>query len=410
MADVLLRPIDRTEFPAYFRALSETFGEDPRDTDRDADAAIFEPERSLAGFDGDRMVATAGIFSRQMTLPGGPKPVAAVTMVSVAPTHRRRGLLTEMMRRQLTGLHEERAEPVAALWASEAAIYGRFGYGMATRQIALSGRTRDLALRPDIDVGTGRIQLATAEQARPWLAEVYDRVRPREVGWLDRRGSWWNYRLHDPDHWRDGATAYRFALNTQEDGQVTGYAVYRVKRIWDRGHAESEVSVHELVATTPQAYAAIWSFVTNLDLTRVVKKRIAALDDPIVHQITNARILRAELFDGLWVRLADVRRALADRRYAADVDVVLEVTDEFCPWNAGRWRLRGGADGAECERTGDAADLALSAAELGAGYLGGIRLAGLAAAGRVTELRPGALVAASRAFAGDREPSCPEVF
>src|SRR5437667_12234554 len=102
MADVVLRPIDSAEFPAFFRSLVETFGQDPRDADRDADLLVFEPERSLAGLDGERFVATAAIFTRELTVPGGMQPVAAVTMVSVAPTHRRRGLLTEMMRRQLT--------------------------------------------------------------------------------------------------------------------------------------------------------------------------------------------------------------------------------------------------------------------------------------------------------------------
>jgi predicted acetyltransferase len=410
MADVLLRPIDGTEFPAYYRSLCETFGEDPRDGERDAEARVFEPERSIAGFDGDQIVATAGIFTRDMTLPGGPRPIAAVTLVSVAPTHRRRGVLTEMMRRQLTELHEDQGEPVAALWASEGGIYGRFGYGLGSSRISFTGRTPEMALRPGIDRGTGRIRLVTGEQARPPLAEVYEQVRGRQVGWLDRRGSWWDYRLRDPDDHRDGATAFRFALNTEEDGRVTGYAVYRVKQVWDIRRNESEVAIAEVVATNPAAYANLWSFLTNLDLIRVVRRRNSPLDEPLRHQLANPRALAMDVLDNLWVRLADVGRALAYRRYAVDVDVVLEVADDFCPWNAGRWRLRGGADGADCVPTQDSPDLALSAAELGAAYLGGTRLAALAAAGRVAELRPGAVAAASRAFAGDREPWCPEVF
>jgi predicted acetyltransferase len=410
MADVVLRPIDRTEFPAFYRCLIENFGDDPRDSDRDADLLVFEPDRSTAGFDGDRLVATAGILTRDMTLPGGPKPIAAVTLVSVAPTHRRRGVLTEIMRRQLTELYEDQREPVAALWASEGRIYGRFGYGLAVRRAALSGRTQEMELRPGVDVGTGQMRLATAEQARPQLAEVYEQVRGSQVGWLDRRGPWWDQRLLDPEHWRDGATAMRYALNTEEDGRVTGYVAYRIKQSAEAGRNDNEVQVLELTATTPQSYAAVWSFVTSLDLMRVLRKRVAPLDEPFQHQLADPRALRMEAIDGLWVRLADVGRALADRRYTTELDVVLEVTDDFCPWNAGRWRLRGGADGASCSRTGDAADLAVSTADLGAAYLGGTRLAALALAGRVGELRPGALAVANRAFAADHEPWCPEVF
>src|SRR5919197_1585819 len=186
MADVELRPIDSAEFPAFFRTIVETFGEDPRDADRDADRWVFEPERSLAGLDRDSVVATTAIYTRDMTLPGGPRPVAAVTMVSVAPTHRRRGILTEMMRRQLTELHDQQREPAAALYASEGLIYGRFGYGLASRRARLTARTREVALRPGTDVGTGRVRLASPQEARPHLAEVFAQGRGRKVGWMER--------------------------------------------------------------------------------------------------------------------------------------------------------------------------------------------------------------------------------
>src|SRR6266516_2130709 len=265
MADVEIRPIDSAEFPAYIRTLVETFGEDPRYADRDADRSVFEPERSLAGVDRDSVVATAAIFSRDMTVPGGPRPVAAVTMVAVAPTHRRRGVLTEMMRRQLTELHEQQREPVAVLWASEGGIYGRFGYGLAARRCLLTGRTTEFGLRPGTDLGTGRVRLA-GEEARPHLVEVYERLRGQQVGWLDRRDRWWDYRPYDPEHWRHGATALRYALNTEEDGRVTGYAAYRIKSIWDTGSNDTEVQVLEVAATSPQAYLSVWSFLTSLDL------------------------------------------------------------------------------------------------------------------------------------------------
>jgi len=410
MTDVELRPIDLTELPGFYRTLTETFGEDPRDDDRDRLATVFEPERSLAAFDGDQIVGTAGIYTRDMTLPGGPRPVAGVTVVSVAPTHRRRGLLTEMMRRQLTELHEQQREPVAALWASEGGIYGRFGYGVAARQVAQVGRKDEMRLRPGTPLGSGRVVLATPEAARPHEIAVYEQVRPATVGFLARDERWWDRAFDDRERIRDGATSRRHALHREQDGSVTGYATYRLKDEWTPTQNDSEVRVLDVVTTTPEAYATLFSFLASIDLHPKLVRWRAPLDDPLQHMLLDVRALRTDVYDSLWIRLADVSRALAERRYSVPVDVVLEVGDEFCPWNAGRWRLSGDGSGARCERSGDPADLVLAATDLGAAFLGGPTLASLGAAGRVTERTRGALAAASRAFAGDRQPWCPEVF
>jgi predicted acetyltransferase len=410
MTDLELRPIDRTEFPAFYRVLSEVFLEDPNDEDRESLGSVFEPERSLAAFDDGQIVATAGIYTRDMTLPGGPRPVAGVTVVSVQPTHRRRGLLTAMMRRQLTGLHEEQREPVAALWASEGGIYGRFGYGVAARQLAWMGPKQKLRVRPDVPLGTGRVVLAQPEKARPHEEAVYEALRPTSVGFLDRRGPWGDRMAADPERSRRGASARRHALYTEQDGSVTGFATYRTRQAGEPGRNESAVDVGDVFATTPAAYAALWAYLAGIDLAPRLTLYRAPLDDPLQHILADVRVLDMSMYDSLWVRLADVDRALVSRTYATPLDVVLDVRDEFCPWNAGRWRLSADGSGAVCERTQDPADLALSSTELGATYLGGPTLVGLAAAGLVTEQRPGALTAASRAFAGDRLPWCPEVF
>lgn len=409
MTDVELRPVDGTEFPEFFRCMTETFGEDVRPADLDADRWVFEPPRSLAGFDAGRLVATSAAFSRLLALPGGPRPVAAVTMVSVDAAHRRRGVLTAMMRRQLTGLYEGAGEPAAVLWASEGSIYGRFGYGSAAPRMPFRARRSRLRLRPDVDLAGTRVRLATVEEARLHLAAVYERAWPDQVGWLDRPGRWWDYRLFDPEHRRDGGTALRCVL-VEEAGEVTGYALYRVRANWSDAGNEPEVQVREVTTSTPAAYAAAWAFLSDLDLTELVTRRFGPPDDPLQHLLADPWAPRYEVRDGLWVRLVDVGRALAERSYAADVDVVLDVDDAFCPWNAGRWRLAGGPGGASCARTGAVADLALSSTDLGAAYLGGTTLASLAAAGRIRECTAGSLTAASRAFGADRQPWCPEVF
>jgi predicted acetyltransferase len=189
------------------------------------------------------------------------------------------------------------------------------------------------------------------------------------------------------------------------------YALFAPKTGWAGDGPDGRLMIRELTATTAEAHAALWEFLLGIDLVRTVDWNLAPLDPPLLHQVSDAGRLRTTAYPGLWVRLVDLDRALTARRYAAPLDVVLDVTDGFCPWNAGRWRLAAlPGETPTCARTGDPADLALSATELGAAYLGGTSLGALWAAGRVRELRPGAVRAAATAFAEPRAPYCPEIF
>jgi predicted acetyltransferase len=390
-----LRPAAREEFDEFSRAAMSAFHQELHEAERERYRRIDEPERSLAWFDGERIVATTGAFTRKLTVPGAIVGCAAVTAVAVRPTHRRRGLLTAMMRRQLEDVRE-RGEPLAILWASEGAIYGRFGYGIASRCARLE------ALRPAARLAAPR-PLGDPERAGPAgehveaMRETYERARPGRPGLLDRPGPWWGDRLFDPEHRRDGAQALQAIA--VDDG---GYALYAVKP----AYGEGEVRVRELVAVTPEARAALWAFLLDQDLTSRLTWQHAPADEPLPLMLADPFAARLSLAEALWLRIVDVPQALAARRYAADVDVVLDVADAFCPWNAGRWRLTG----ERCERTDAAPELALQVADLGAAYLGGTTLLQLAAAGRVRELRPSTLAAASAAFRGDVEPWCAETF
>jgi predicted acetyltransferase len=234
-------------------------------------------------------------------------------------------------------------------------------------------------------------------------------VRRARVGHLGRTEAWWRRRTGDPEHRRDGKGPLRAAVHEDDAGEVDGYVLYAVKDGWSDG-PDDQVVVRELVADGPEATAAMWAFVLGLDLTRRVAWDIAPPDEPYGELVTGPQNARIELGANLWIRLVDVPGALAARAYAAPLDVVVEVEDAFCPWNAGRYRLAGGAGGATCERTDAPADIACSANELGAAYLGGTTLAALHAVGRLRELRPGAVERASLAFGSAREPWCPEIF
>lgn len=406
--DLELRPATPEEFDAFYEAMYDTFFEAVHESDRDAERTRFEAERSLIAVDDGSIVATGGIFSRELTVPGGLTPMAGVTYITVAPTHRRRGLLTRMVTRQFRELHEQGGEAVAGLWASEGAIYGRFGYGDAVPRATLSGAKP--AFRADVDLGTGCVRRVPLEQLRPHAEAVYEQLRPHTVGHLDRSPVWWDRRFMDPEHWRGGATSHRYLVHEEADGTVTGFASFQVKPDWEGHEPNSLLIVIDLSGTTPQATARLWRFLLDLDLVSRFRRRLASPDEPVRLLVVDPRAVRVELDDSLWIRLVDLDRALAARRYRVDIDVVLDVSDQHCPWNAGRWRLSGGRQGASVQRSTDPAELALSSTELGAAYLGGPTLQAFARAGRVVEHRSGALQQASLAFGWDSPPWCPEVF
>jgi predicted acetyltransferase len=407
-----LRPATAEEWGPFRQAMSEAFGETPTEPYLTSPPPTAEMDRSLALFDGGQVLATAGIYSRTLTVPGAVVPCAGVTWVTVAPTVRRRGVLTEMMRRQLTSLHEEEREPVAALWASEFPIYGRFGYAPATYRGGLTGRLERLRLRPDVDLGTGRVALVDKETYRRSATALYDAVHRVVPGNLARDERWWDRRLLDLADNRHGATPLRFLLHTETDGTVTGYAAWRMKEGWDddTGEPTGTLLVEEVRASSTAAYASLWKVLLSVDLVRTVKVLLASPDDPLRSLVTDGRALAARPVDSLWVRLVDVGRALSARRYPAPIDMVFEVRDDFCPWNAGRWHVWGHPAGAFCDGTDRDPDIVLGIEALSAVYLGGTSLATLQAAGRVTEVSPGAVTLASTAFSWPVTPWCPDEF
>jgi predicted acetyltransferase len=395
------RPLARADLPVAWQLLEHAFGGANHPADHDVELGLVqEPARFYGTYDGERAVTTGGSYALTMTVPGGSRPVAGVTWVGVDPTYRRRGLLRALMRRQLDDL-QAGGEAVAALWASEGAIYQRFGYGPAAWDVSLRVPSKAPFGRP---VDTGGLRMGAPDAAA--LAPIYDAVAGRSLGWTARDGAWWAYRLHDPEHRREGAAPLLAVVDGSE-----GYALYATKQGWREGRSDGTVAVRELVATNPTSLARLWRYLLDLDLMTQVHLYNAAVDDPLLHLLAEPRAATAGLKDNLWVRLVDVPGALQSRAYAAEVDVVLEVADPFCPWNAGRWRLSGGPAGATCGPTSDAADLVLGVADLGAAYLGGTTLVARAAAGSVTELRPGALGAASTAFGWPGlAPYAPMVF
>ena len=417
-----IRPVSPEELDIFHSVGMHAFHGSPlTDEDRQVIVSMLEFDRSLAAFDGGTLVGTAAAYSFQLTVPGRRAlPAAGITWVAVLPSHRRRGVLSSLMRRQLADVRD-RGEPIAVLWASESVIYSRYGYGRAMwhADFTLYRGEGTLARTAPADSGL-RLRIADPQAALAELAKVYDAVLPSRPGFIARNEPRWQGVVNDPPDRRHGSSPLHCVL-AEDDSGPRGYALYSAAHHWDRDTSlpDDALFVREMVGVDAAASAALAADLLSRDLTTEFRIRGRPVDDPLLYQLADPRRARPRLKDALWVRIIDVPGALARRRYSGPADVVIEVRDDLLPSNAGRWRLTTGApasDGcgleASCGPAGasGAADVMLDVTELGAAYLGGTSLGALAAAGLVTEGRPGAVRQLSAALSWDLAPWCPVNF
>lgn len=396
------------DWDAIFDVMAGAFHEPAEPEFNAMERLVFEADRSVVAERDGEIAGHAAAFTRDLAIPGGTVAAAHVTMVSVGATHRRQGLLTRMIA-EVHAVAAARREPIAVLWASEGQIYQRYGYGLAAQKLILEGRSRDVVWRHPLATDSGRLRGASVTSPDAFRA-VYESVWSTRPGWSNRNEAGWQYLLTDIPSRREGATGLQAVTHEDASGQTDGYLIWRVKSDWDSAGPNGQVRIEELVAATPEAYRMLWQFALSVDLTRRFFLFISAPDEPFRFLVTEPRAIQSKLSDALWLRILDLPAALAARRYAAAVDVVIEVTDERFPANHGRWHLVGSPDHAVCTPTDAPADLALDVHSLGAAYLGGTSLATLAAAGEVHEVRPGTLASASIAFGWHRPPSAIELF
>ena len=358
----------------------------------------------------NRMVATGGLLTFNLTVPGGDMPAGGVTFVAVLPSHRRRGILRAMMRRMIDDIHE-RGEPIAILWASEGSIYQRFGYGLATYSVNLEAETRLCGYARDWP-SEGSFRLLTQEEAAGVIAPIYDTARAQRAGFLGRTPEWWVTIAQDEDK-KKGAEAKRIVVYETADGPEA-YAIYKTKGEWNARGSVSSLSVDEAFGTTPRGTREIWRYLLDVDLMVQLKSWHLPPDHPLLMLAAQPRRLGTTMGDGLWLRIVDAKAALEGRTYGVDGlgegSLTLELRDEFCPWNAGRWRIEVAGGLAEVSRTDAAADLALDANDLASLFLGGFSATALAHTGRVVELRSGALAIGDGLFPTALQPWCPQEF
>jgi predicted acetyltransferase len=403
--DIEIRTIGDDERERWLRAGDAAFSAILKDDEIEASLPTIETDRSFAAIDGERFVGTAAAITTRMAVPGGARlPTAAVTMVGVQPTHRRRGINTMMMGAILDQA-AERGEPFAALFASEGAIYGRFGYGLA----AYLGEFKAESARMKYVRGyelRGRIELVSKDEAMPIVTGVYDAgLRP---GGVERSDVLRDHRFATVGEHKDKSWFY--AVHLDDEGTPDAYAVYTMKHEWPRSVPSGTIEVDECIASTPAGYAEIWRYLFDVDLVATVEAWGRPADEPLFQLLREPRRLRFGLMDGLWVRLIDIPLTLASRSYSADGRVVVEVVDRFRPSNDGRYELVVESGVGRCRPIDGEADLAGTVNVLGATYLGGVSFHQLAEAGQVEERTAGSLDRADAMFASSPAPWCPWAF
>jgi predicted acetyltransferase len=407
-----LKYVTNATFKEFHGAIARGFQEEPQPELLELDRKDWDFARMFGFKVGRRWVATCGDFERRLTVPGGEAvPTAAVTVVTVHPPYRRRGLLTRMMTHQLERV-AERGEALAVLWASESLIYGRFGYGPASSRAVLKGRNRQLQYLPGIDV-SGSVDEVTREDFLKLAKPLHESMRSEHPGAFERDELIWEYAVFDMPFARRGASELRYVVHFDEAGDADGFATYRFKEEFD-DFPEGEVRIKEVWADDAGAHAGLWRYLLDLDLARSFRHWNAPVDEPLRYLVSDARAVQTQITDNLYLRVVDVEAALRARKYAAGIELVIEVEDPLLPDNNGRYRIVTDGDptgsSAEVTRVSSRPDLTMGVLELGTVYLGGVPLEQLHRVRRVVEHTPGAVAAATTAFGWHRAPWCPDMF
>ncbi|HWD02472.1 MAG TPA: GNAT family N-acetyltransferase [Amycolatopsis sp.] len=399
MSDFLVRPVTEDERRGMFDLLLQSLHEPlPSDEEWAGFGGFWAAEGKFGAFDGDQAIGIASGFATTLGVPGGATvSAAAVDGVAVRADRTRRGVLTALMTAQLTDL-AGRGTTIACLHASEAVIYGRFGYGPATLAKTVEV-TRPAPLREGA-MADGTVRLLDFTEARQLISPLYQRIGLHRPGMIARPERWWPV-AHDRRVTRAGG--FRVAVHTGPDGDDDGYAVFRS----GEQSGKVQLEVRDFHAASPEAITAVWRFLLSIDLVTTVSARCRPVDEPVAAVLADFRRARTtEIQDDLWVRLVDVPAALAARTYGPADPVVVEVADRMLPDNGGRYVV--GPHGAT--RTDARADLHLDVDTLAMLYLGEWRATTLALAGRITAADPAALARADTLFTTTLRPWCGTFF
>ena len=405
MTDIVLRsPTTDADLKAWYEPLAEAFGEDLTPDEIEAEKPFMELDRLINAFDGERRVASSGAFSLRLTVPGGAVvPACGITGVGVVPDARRRGVLRQMMTWLLDDAIKHQ-EPVAILWASEAAIYQRFGFGMGTLASSFEVDRDRVVFRTPLPARDDvRVRLVGVEEGARLAATIYDQIRAQAPGTLEREDLEWTRMIMGDASWMRGKNGPKYRAVIEIGGEARGYATYRINGDWSVRGSANTVLVVDFQAVDAEAEQYLWQWLVSMDLATTLKTMRGPVPHPLQLMLLDPRRLGLTVGDGMWLRIVDMAGALSARTYAGEGSLVLEVADDVLPANAGRWQLTVTGDGAAVVTPTTAEpDLVLDIAALACTYLGAWRFIDLAAAGRVRECHPGTLHTADVLFTPSR--------
>ena len=412
-----IRTVQEAELADWGRAVSSGFMEAKGDGAPEFRSAQFDPGRTLGAYDRGRCVGTFRSMARELTVPGGATLTSdAVTNVTVAATHRRRGLLTRMMTQDLATA-VERGDSLAILIAAEYRIYGRYGFGPSTAHRGyLIDKLRAGSVRVPAEAEEGSFELLTVEEWRKYGPELHDRFRLTQPGAINRRPVNWRLRTGDlkgpGSDWKEPL----IVLHRDRSGRPAGLLTYKVVDEWPNMVTKCELKVTDHIAVDRAASAALWRYALSVDWIDRVRIENIAPDDPLPLLLDDPRACvdgGDSSNDFMWLRVLDAPKAFSARTYAAPGRVVLQVTDRLGHVD-GRFAVEAAADGTgQCVRVGHAAepaDVALDASALGTLYLSSDSPARLHAAGLIDELRPGGVARLGSLLHTDFRPWCPDGF
>jgi predicted acetyltransferase len=399
--DLKIRPVAEDELDEYVSVLELAVGRRMTGGALTEARDYYELERTLAAFESGRLVGGLASNALELTVPGNMAlPAARITLTGVLPTHRRRGISTELNRRQLRWLRD-RGEPLAVFTTTGPGFYRRLGYSPATQaaevEIATAPRLLETKMaQPDA------VRVVDEEERDRLLPEIFERHRRRQPGQISRTASFWHAWFQDFDLYRKGEPGDRFAAVADE---TEGYLTYRLRPGDPREQPVSTLVIEDLVAVTDEARASLWAFCLEFAQAPKVVAHNLPVDEPLTWMLAEPRLLRfTKLREFIWLRLVDLQAALNARAYGARGSLALEVADSTLPENAGRFLLETDGDAASCTRGEEEPELELDIADLAAVYLGGATFATLARAGRVRETSPRAVARADALFASRPAP------
>ena len=404
---VEVRTITGDEYEAWTDAMMRGFLMEARPGQAEASRPHQDLSRAWAAFDGTSIVGTLRSFASEITVPGGAiVPSAALTNVTMRPTHRRQGIMRRMIEPDLAA-SRERGEPVGMLIAAEYPIYSRFGYGPSTDHATytVDARTARFTVDPP-----GALEIIDGPTLRREAPALYERFRRATPGAIERNEHWWDVNLQIVTVPGDKPWKGFNALYRNDQGESEGYVRYHTDGEWDARRPDVTLTVDELLSVTPAAYARLWRYCCEVDWVATVEAADRRVDELLPWFVEDARhVVQKWRADFQWLRVLDAATALGARRYLTPGRVVVEVVDPL-GLAGGRFAVDGGPDGASAAATDSSAGLTVPVDALGAAYLGGTTFRTLATAGRIDVHDDGSLAVADAMFRGEVTPWCTTWF